>query len=596
MSPTRNKKTTALPLVWDFSPLFASDTDPRIVKNIEDTKFQVMQFSKRWKERADYLTEPSVLATALEEYDLLNRNYGISGDAGYYFGLRFTQDETNPGIKAEVSKIEEFARNLLNEIQFFDLRLGKIPLAKQQEFLNHPDLAIFRHHLQKLFNNSKYLLSEAEERILNLKGAPAHSSWTRMVSSLLAKESRRGKNLSQLLSDLSSTSKSVRDQSAKDAHDILGKHVEVAENELNAILANKKIDDQLRGFARPDQSRHLADDIESEVVDTMTNAVSKQFSISERYYKLKAEILGVTKLKYWERNVPFGKLPQKYTYSQSVDLVTQVLGKLDSEFADIFTRFVKRGQLDVYPRPGKRGGAFCSIDLITHPTYILLNHTDRLNDVLTLAHEMGHGINNELMKTQRALNFGSPLSLAEVASTFMEDFVLQELLIRASPKQRLALYIQKLDSDISSIFRQVAAYNFEKQLHTEFRQAGYLPKEKIGEIFLQHMASYMGKYVEQSKGAENYWVYWSHFRTFFYVYSYASGLLISKSLQAKVKQNPDFILAVKSILSAGSAAAPREIFQKHAQIDIADFEFWTKGLKEVELLLTQAEKLWKEIA
>ena len=593
--PSRpNKKTSQLK--WNLSPLFASDDDPDIKRNLAETEKQVLSFVTKWQDRQDYLSQSSVLLQALTEYDNLNKRFGTSGNVGYYFHLRLAQDENNSEIKAHYNKAEEFSRKLLNHIQFFELRIGKVTPQKQVKFLANPKLQPFHHFLRKLFERSKYLLTEPEEKILNLKEIPAHSSWTKMTSAFLAKETRRGKNLPQLISDFRSDNKRVRDRAAVDVSFILEKHQYVAENELNAILGNKKIDDQLRGIYRPDLSRHLADDIDSEVVDAMTNAVSTRFDISARYYQFKAKTLGVSKLKYHERFVPFGKVEQKYTFFQSLELVSRVFNQLDPQFEEILNKYVKNGQVDVFPRVGKRGGAFCAGDLIIHPTYILLNHTDHLNDVLTLAHEMGHGINNELMKSQKhALNFGSPLSIAEVASTFIEDFVLQQLLSQSTSRQRLVLYMQKLDDDMSTIFRQVAAYNFEKELHLLFREKGYLASEEIGKLFIKHMASYMGQYVEQSEGSDNYWVYWSHFRSFFYVYSYASGLLISKSLKARVKQDPKFIKQVKQILSAGSSDSPKNIFQKYAGIDISNPQFWTKGLDEIESLLVETEKLYKEV-
>jgi len=278
-----------------------------------------------------------------------------------------------------------------------------------------------------------------------------------------------------------------------------------------------------------------------------------------------------------------------------VDLVHRVLGKLDPEFADIFAGFVHNGQIDAYPKKGKDSGAFCIHHLMVQPTYILLNHTGKLHDVLTIAHELGHGINNELIKKkQHALDFDTPTSTAEVASTFMEDFVLDEIVHSADDELRFAIMMQKLNDDVSSIFRQVACYRFEQELHKEFRAKGYLSKEEIGKLFQKHMAAYMGSAVEQSEGSENWWVYWNHIRYFFYVYSYASGLLISKSLQYSVKQDPAFILKVKEFLSAGLSDSPKNIFGRLG-IDISDKQFWHKGLDEVENLLNETEQLAKRL-
>jgi oligoendopeptidase F len=394
---------------------------------------------------------------------------------------------------------------------------------------------------------------------------------------------------------MSSKQKRVRDTAAKGFNEILAKNVEVAEAELNSVFANKKIDDELRGAARPDALRHLADDIESSVVDSLIDSVSARFAIPARYYALKAKLLNVKKLAYHERNVEYGEISKRYPFGTSVKLVYTVVGRLDPEFADIFAGFITSGQIDAFPKKGKDSGAFCIHHHMTRPTYILLNHTNKLHDVLTIAHELGHGINNELIKKkQHALDFGTPTSTAEVASTFMEDFVLEEVMRSADDELRLAIMMQKLNDDVSSIFRQVACYRFEQELHGEFRKKGYLSKEEIGKLFQKHMAAYMGTAVEQSAGSEHWWVYWNHIRYFFYVYSYASGLLISKSLQNSAKQNPAFILQVKDFLSAGLSDSPKNIFARLG-IDISDRRFWDRGLDEVEELLKDTEKLAKKL-
>ena len=276
-------------------------------------------------------------------------------------------------------------------------------------------------------------------------------------------------------------------------------------------------------------------------------------------------------------------------------MVHKVFSNLNRKFAELLEGFVKNDQIDAYPKRGKKSGAFCVHFLKSQPTFVMLNHTNKLIDVETIAHEFGHAINNELMKEkQNALNFDTVLSTAEVASTFMEDFVLQEILKEADDELKLALMMQKLNGDITTIFRQVACYLFEQELHSEFRKKGFLSKEEIGKIFRKHMKSYMGPSVEQSPGSENWWVHWHHIRTFFYVYSYASGLLISKALQAKVKENSQFIEKVKEFLSAGTSDSPENIFKKIG-IDISKKEFWEKGLKEVEELLNETENLAKKL-
>jgi oligoendopeptidase F len=590
--------------VWNLKPLFMGDNDPRIEGKRKLVEKKSTAFINTWKDRADYLEDPAILLQALDQYEAWKRQYGTDGDEGYYFWLRTQQDQNDPKLKARFNKIEEFSKKLENESQFFYLRIARIKPELQKRFLEHEGLAKYRHFLERIFAESRYHLSEPEEKILNLKLATSSSNWTKMTSGFLSKEERpviaeNGKRklipFSGLVGLMNSKKKRVRDSAAKAFNDILAKNVEVAESEINSVFANKKIDDELRGAPRPDTLRHVADDIESEVVDSLIEAVSKRFTISARYYALKARLLRVRKLAYHERNVEYGKVTGRYPYPRGAALVHAVLGKLDREFADIFAGFVENGQIDVFPKKGKDSGAFCIHHLMVQPTYILLNHTGKLHDVLTIAHELGHGINNELIKKKHhALDFGTPTSTAEVASTFMEDFVLEEIIHSADDELRFSIMMQKLNDDVSSIFRQVACYKFEQELHKDFRAKGYLSKEEIGKLFRKHMAAYMGNAVLQSEGSENWWVYWNHIRYFFYVYSYASGLLISKSLQNSVKQDPAFIHKVKEFMSAGLSDSPKNIFSRLG-IDISDKRFWDKGLDEVERLLDETEQLAKRL-
>ncbi|MFA5009237.1 MAG: M3 family oligoendopeptidase [Candidatus Paceibacterota bacterium] len=590
--------------VWDLSPLFNNDNDPLIIKERKKVARATSLFVKKWKDKKNYLEQAKVLKQVLNDYENWARFFGANSKELDYFHYRNSQDQSNHLIKARLNQAFEFAQKIGNEMEFFYLSLGRITKEKQQEFLKSKELAPYRHYLKKIFDGSRYFLTEPEEKIINLKHQTSHSNWVMMTSLFISKESRKildedGKRkpkfFEEIMTLISSKKKSVRDEAAQALNDILAKNSEIAEHEINSVLQNKKINDQIRGFDRPDKARHLSDDIETKIVDTLCDVVKKRFDLSRRYYKLKAKLMKVKRLKYHERNVEYGKKEKKYSYNQSVQLVRKVFFQLDKEFGEIFDSFLNNGQIDVFPRQGKTGGAYCSHGLIIQPTYILLNHTNKLRDVLTIAHEVGHGINNELMKKrENALNFGNSLAVAETASTFMEDFVLEELLKQADEELRLEIITQRLGDIISTIQRQIACYNFEKDLHQNFREKGYLSKEEIGRIFQKNMSAYMGDAVEQSPGSENWWVYWSHIRSFFYVYSYASGLLISKSLQKTVKQNPEFIKKVKEILSIGLSESPQNIFLR-AGIDITKKSFWEKGLKEIEEQLIEAERLAKKI-
>jgi len=600
----KKKSPAIVQTAWNLKSLYKNDDDPRMDGQRTAIERASYAFINTWENRSDYLEDPAVLRQALDQYEAWKRFYGSDGDEGYYFWLRTQQDQNDPRLKARFNKIEEFSKKIENNIQFFYLRLARINPQLQRRFLAYDGLAKYRHYLERIFAEARYHLSEAEEKILNLKATTSYANWTKMTSGFLSKEVRpvinengieHFKPFAEIIGLMNSKNKRVRDSAAWAFNDILRKNVEVAEAELNSVLAHKKIDDELRCAPRPDTLRHLADDIDSEVVDALIGAVAERFNIPSRFYALKAKLLGVKRLAYHDRNAEYGVVAKRYTYEKAVSLVYSVMNNLDRQFGAIFEEFIKNGQIDAHPRKGKDSGAFCIHHLIIQPTFILLNHAGKLHDVLTLAHEVGHGINNELIRSrQHALDFGTPTSTAEVASTFMEDFVLEEILRGSDDELRLAIMMQKLNDDVSSIFRQVACYRFEQELHAEFRAEGYLSKEDIGRLFRKHMAAYMGSAVVQSPGSENWWVYWNHIRYFFYVYSYASGLLISKSLQNSVKQDPAFIHNVKEFLSAGLSDSPKNIFMKLG-VNIASRRFWDEGLDEVEKQLSETEILAKKL-
>jgi oligoendopeptidase F len=589
---------------WDLSVLVGDDSAEEVEKELSLVGRKVGKFVKKWSGRKDHLKSPKVLKEALDEYESLWTSVGVSGNVGYYLGLKSALDLADTDLKARLNKIIDFEVKLLNDLEFFTNRIAKIPEKEQGKFLRSSLLEEYKHFLETLFSNAKYFLSEEVEKVLMLKHKTSRGNWIRMVSEFISKEEREvltesgkkeKKTLEELAGLLKSKNKKVRDGTAKAINDILQSHADVAEHELNSVLEDKKVNDELRGLARPDLSRHLADDIDSEVVDALVESVSSRFDISKRFYKLKVKLLGLEKLGYHERNLSYGEIDKKYSYKESVELVSGVLGNLDEEFRSIFSKLLENGQVDVYPKKGKQGGAFCTHNLLVHPTFILLNHTDKFSDVTTLAHEMGHAINNELMrKEQNSLNFGTPTSTAEVASTFFEDFVLDELEEGADDEMRLSILMERLNDSISSITRQVSCYLFEQDIHREFREKGYLPKEEVGRLFRKRMQDYMGKYVSQDEGSENWWIHWGHIRQNFYVYSYASGLLISKFLQGMVREDSKNVGKVKEVLRAGCSDSPKNIFAK-AGVDISKREFWDEGLKEIDATLREAEKLAKRL-
>ncbi len=580
---------------WQLDHLFFSCDDPKLAEARKQSEMECENFVKKWSDRRDWLEVPEILVEALTEYNRFWELYGVDSARVYYFSLLTELDQNNPKFKAELAKARHNSQRLYNLIQFFSHRLAKIPSAQQKIFLDHPQLSIWQHYLESIFAEANFLLSEEEEKILNLESGCAYGNWVRMTENSLAREERiffgQTFNFPGLINLLNSPEEETRIEVAKLINEILLSKQEMAEAELNSILEHKKISDELRKTNRPDQLRHLSDDIKTNTVDAMLKTVEEAFDLSKSFYELKAKILNKKVLPYYERNLPVGGKERHFDYQEAVEIVEKTLADLDPELNQIFIKFITEGLIDVYPKTGKGNGAFCTHDLKIRPTYIMLNFQGRVSDILTLAHEVGHGINNELIKkNQPALYFDTPTSTAEVASTFFEDFALAKIREQSAPEEELTLLMAKLDEDIASIFRQVAAYRFEQELHAEFRIRGYLTSQEIGQLFTKWLAAYLGQAIELSPGTENWWIYWSHFRNFFYVYSYASGLLISKALQAKVRADKNFIKEVKRFLSVGTSQAPEQIF-KNLGLEIDSPDFWQIGLLEIKQDIERAKEL-----
>jgi len=575
---------------WNLNQLYSSTDDPRIEKDVKESIKKVSSFVKKWKENKEYLKEPKVLKNALDEYEEFNKELGIFDKPLYYFSLLNYLDQSNTETKGRLNQLGEQATHLYNEIQFFELNISKIDKQKQETFLNSPYLKDYKHYLQQLFKQGNFLLTDKEEKVFNLMSKTSHSNWVNMLSELLSKQEIEVLNekkqrvrisYNEISKYLNSQDKKTRDYAAKQFNRVNEKYSEIAEFEINSVLERKKISDAYRNIPRPDLLRHIGDDMKSEVVDTLIDVVSKNFDISKQYYRKKAKLLNQKTIGYHERNVPLGNIKKEYSYKDSIKLVKETFKNLDPEFLNIVNTLELNGQYDVFPKKNKSGGAFCITVNKTLPTFVLLNHNNTLNDVLTLAHESGHAIHSTMSKGQNSLNYSYPTSLAEIASTFFEDFVLDEILKDADDELKFNIIAEKLNGDMSSIFRQIAFYKFEKELHEKFAKKGYLDKDLISEIFCKHMRAYLGDYVDKDEGMRYGWVYWSHLRRFFYVYSYASGLLISKYLQNKVKKDPSFIENFKYLLKSGSSKSPEDIFTD-LRIDIRKESFWQEGIDTIK--------------
>lgn len=582
---------------WDLSPLFKSDNDPAIKQHRKKANAEVNKLITKWKDRDDHLTDAKALAELLSDYEQWLDGEGAYAQEWYYFYSRRDLKQSDTKIRARYTQVNQDGQELINKTRFLIHNIAtRISAKNQSKFLQATELEPYKNFLAHQFYKGKHLLDIEVENVIALKEQPAHQEWVDFTQQQLYSTSattiddsgqKSNRTFSQIAGLLSSTKKPVRDEAAKIINQTVEDYSDIATTELNAILLNKQIDDKLRQYNNANESRLTNDQVSSKFIDGLIRAVSSRNDIAHKLYQLKAKIAGKSKIAYQDRIYnPFPSPKVEYSFDEAVQLTQKTFTRIDQEFGAIFEGLVTNGQIDAMPKKGKYGNAYCNQGLRHHPIYILLNHTDSMRDVRTLAHEAGHAINFTLVKKQNALNYGMSLAIAETASTFFEDFIINE--IRSKDKSKAIgqhLLYEKLSDSVSTIHRQIALYQFELDLHQQFRTQGRLSKEDINKLFTKHMSAYMGPAVEQPDSASLWWVHWPHIRNFFYVYSYASGSLISKILQQRLADDPKYISKIKWLFSVGESLSPEEAL-KQINIDITKESTWRIGLQMLEQDLT----------
>lgn len=575
---------------WDFSTIYKSDNDPAMAKDTQALKDASYAFINKWKNRKDYLTDPVVLKQALDEYEALLRII-VYGDELYYFWLKTQLDQINPELKARYNKINKLSNEIEVDMEFFLHRLAMVPQKYKDLFVKHPQLVEYRHFLEMLFVNAKYLLSEPEEKILMLKSETSHSKWAKLTSRFVSKEKitvltesgeKKEIDFHATSSYAVSPMRKVRQYCDKEVKKVLQKYVDLAEYELNAILEDTHTTYKLKKIEQPYLPSILGDDLDPEIILLMNDQITKRFNLVHKYFQYKAKLLGLKKLRTFDMYAKVGTTNKKYKYAEAVNIVHDVLTKLDPEFVAIFKNYIGGGQLDVFPKSGKHGGGFCTKGGHNQKGYILLNYTNEIREVTTVAHEIGHAIHHELMKKhQNALNIDQSVATAETASTFFEDFALEQLIQQLPERDQQLLMLFKCEEIIGTVFMQPALFNFEIELHKQFDEKSYLSKDEITAMRLKYIKACAGPFIEYQDGDGFGWVTHSHLRDFFYNYQYTFGYLISQYFQAAVKYDPTYIKQVKKFLSAGSVNSPKKILLDLG-MDISKSEFWNAGLDAVE--------------
>ncbi|MHB1316415.1 MAG: M3 family oligoendopeptidase [Minisyncoccota bacterium] len=588
----KKTKNINLKTEWDLTLLYKSINDSKIDADLDIIEKAYIVFEKKYKvEETTYMTNDSALHEALLEYEKIN---DLPSHKGYRY-LRMSQDldSKNQAVRSRFTQLVQRSQKIGNIILFFELNLSKISSANQKVFLKSEKLSPYTYFLKKIFDESKFLLSLPEEKILKLKSLPSHGMWTDAIKKMRGQLTVMHKNKIIPVSEAEALIRQLPNQTER--KELYGKVMDqyesiasMSDSELNAIVTNKKINDELRGYEMPYDATILSYENNKKTVLGLVETVTQNFNVSQRFYKIKKKMLGLKKMGYYDRAVSVGKTKKKITFDIAYETLYSIFNSLNSEFASILERFVKNGQVDVYPKVGKAGGAYCWGDHKS-PTFVFLNHVDNLDSLMTFAHEMGHGIHTEFSKKQPVFYDGYSTATAEVASTLFEMFVFYDQFEKLSKEEQIIALHDKIQDDVQTIFRQIACFNFELDMHTKIREKGYMSKEELGASMNKHMKSYIGDVTLDEKDGY-FFVAWPHIRNFFYVYSYAFGQLASKALYAKYKEDPMFMEKIKQFLSLGGSMSPEDIF-KSIGVDVTKPDFFEKGIKTIEDDIVLLEKL-----
>lgn len=577
---------------WNLQLLYQSIDDPQIEKDLKSIERACTLFAKRYRSKTKHLSNESSLLAALKEYDVLHEQASGARPLVYFFYCHELKS-ADALIEAKMNTTVARLSKVQNTITFFELDLGAIPTARRSRLLTSKKLLPYRYFLKQVFEKSKHHLSEEVESALNLSTLPSHGMWIQAQEKYLNSQTIfwEGKQLplSEAQDKVQGMPTEKRRALSDEIFTVLRSVSSFAEAEINAVYTNKKIQDELRGFKEPYSATLLEYQNKEKEIMSMVQAVTDAFPLSHRFYRLKAKMLNLPHLEYADRAAGVGSVEKKYPWEESVELIRRAFSGAHEKYSNILDNYLGNGQIDVFPRLNKSSGAFCA-GSTGNPTFVLLNHTGEIRSVTTLAHEMGHAFHTELSKTQSPMYQHYPYSTAEVASTFFENFVFDELLSKATDKEKIVLLHSKLNDEVATIFRQIAFFNFELELHRSIRERGFVPKEEIAALLNTHSRAYLGPLFKLKENEGYFFLVVSHFRRFFYVYSYAYGSLISRALYKRYKEDKSFLSSVEKFLSAGGSKAPAEIF-KDIGIDTTHPEFFKEGLKSVEDDILRLEKL-----
>jgi oligoendopeptidase F len=587
-------------VAWDLDPLLDA-AGPRaagVEALLDDAQRRAEAFAAAHAGNVAELDGPG-LAAAMKELATLQE---LVGRAGSYAMLNFATATADPERGALLQRVQERGTQIETTLIFFELEWAALDDERAEALLAHEGLDFCRHHLRSARRYRPHLLSEPEERILAEKALTSNSAWSRLFEEQAAAiavalpGAEEPVALEVALSRLFSPDREERRTTAEAVTEALQPGLRVRGYVLNTLLAEKMVDDRLRSYPHWLASRNLANEASDESVEALIEAVRGRYELPRRWYRLKAQLLGLDRLADYDRMAAVTDEDEAIAWRDAKEMVLESFAGFAPELADAARTFFDERRIDAPVRPGKRGGAFCSYTVPSAAPYVMLNYTARRRDVLTLAHELGHGVHAALARHQGVFHFSTPLTLAETASVFGETLVFGRLLEEApTPASRLGLLAESIEGSIATVFRQVAMNRFEHLAHTARRTEGELSLDKIGALWAESQEELLGDAVEVTDGYRSWWSYVPHFiNTPGYVYAYAYGQLLALAVYGRYEESgPDFAPAYLELLSAGGSMPPEDL-GRIVGIELADPGFWDRGLDLVERQLEAAEAAARE--
>ncbi|MBC49419.1 MAG: oligoendopeptidase [Ilumatobacter sp.] len=520
--------------------------------------------------------------------------------AEYHPMLSFSTDTSDPARGAAMAHSQQRSTQINTMLIFFELEWAAAEDEHVARIIGDKRLDFCRHHLEQVRLERPHLLSEAEETVLADKAQVGGAAWVRLFDELTSaievnlpdEHGGQGISLMEALSLLSHPNRSVRQQAAEGVTAGLRPGLRTRAYVFNTLLLDKSISDRQRGYETWISSRNLANEASDDSVNALIAAVVSNYSLPQRWYRLKAQVLGIDKLADYDRMASVADTEQAFGWDEGVNIVRDAYNSFSPELADVVGQFLDEPWIDAPVRPGKRGGAFAAPVTPSHHPYVFLNWTGTSRDVATLAHELGHGAHFQLARKQGIFHQSTPLTVAETASVFGETVTSSRLLTNLEdPTERFALLASTLEDSIATVFRQVAMNRFEDSCHKARRNEGELSVEQFGDLWAESQHDMLGDSVEITEGYRSWWSYVPHFMgTPGYVYAYAYGQLLALSVYARyVEEGDAFVPAYLDLLRAGGSRSPEEL-GKIVGCDLADPDFWANGISIVEGQLDAAEE------